>query len=260
MSAILVDKKLNPRAPHTADLGSTDAGHERASIDELSASIKNLGQLKPVIVERIPNKADQYRLRAGFRRYEAMRRAGMKEIEVKVYEGEKIDEVAFAENALRANFTSAEYAFCVRHLVMRGVNGTRRMKKTDREIQDAAKTMGIHPATAHRYMVIMMNVDRMILEHWRRSPGAFTVEKLLKISQLPKDEQVFWFHTRYEKTPDSERAKKIVAKLKDRKSKKNMRSLEASIRDGLYDRYGKEWKRGALDALAYCLRGREIKK
>ncbi|MHC4462153.1 MAG: ParB/RepB/Spo0J family partition protein [Planctomycetota bacterium] len=90
----------------TIELEKIDAGEnplrlegENKGIAELSESIKRIGLINPLVVAPDPN-GDHYRLIAGHRRFAACRRAGLKEVAVRITQTDQreICEVALAEN------------------------------------------------------------------------------------------------------------------------------------------------------------------
>ncbi|MHC4604925.1 MAG: ParB/RepB/Spo0J family partition protein [Planctomycetota bacterium] len=94
----------------TIELEKIDAGEnplrlegENKGIAELSESIKRIGLINPLVVAPDPN-GDHYRLIAGHRRFAACRRAGLKEVAVRITQTDQreICEVALAENLVVA--------------------------------------------------------------------------------------------------------------------------------------------------------------
>lgn len=80
-------------------------GHNKG-IAELTESISSIGLINPLVVA--PG-ADGYRYRliAGHRRFAACRRAGLKEVQVRIIEGDQreICEIALAENLFRKDLS-----------------------------------------------------------------------------------------------------------------------------------------------------------
>jgi len=110
------------RPPHAdltlVEIGSIDAGRNlRTAIGEdtlpgLQDSIRELGQLQPIIVRQAGN---ELRLIAGHRRLEAARRAGEKYIEARVYAGDGATDLwearaRLAENVQRLDLNHIELA------------------------------------------------------------------------------------------------------------------------------------------------------
>ena len=112
----------------TIELEGIDAGEnplrlegENKGIAELTESISRIGLINPLVVA--PG-ADGYRYRliAGHRRFAACRRAGLKEVQVRIIEGEQreICEIALAENLFRKDLSPVEMAVAVVALIREG--------------------------------------------------------------------------------------------------------------------------------------------
>jgi ParB family chromosome partitioning protein len=98
----------NPRQPRES--------FEEESLDELAASIKELGVLQPLLVRE---KAGGFELIAGERRLRAARRAGLTEVPVMVVEADDRGslERALVENIHRADLNPIEEAAAYRELI-----------------------------------------------------------------------------------------------------------------------------------------------
>ena len=112
----------------TIELEKIDAGEnplrlegENKGIAELSESIKRIGLINPLVVAPDPN-GDHYRLIAGHRRFAACRRAGLKEVAVRITQTDQreICEVALAENLFRKDLSPIEMAVAVVALIREG--------------------------------------------------------------------------------------------------------------------------------------------
>ncbi|NLF32745.1 MAG: ParB/RepB/Spo0J family partition protein [Planctomycetes bacterium] len=134
--------KPAPAAPPRADLvlipiDQVDATHNvRQAIDEapllqLTASIKQLGMIEPVVVRKLTAAeaggagARKFRLVAGHRRMEAARRAGEEFVEAKIYSG--VDDAweamaRLAENVQRRDLTHMELARVFNDAVQAGLS------------------------------------------------------------------------------------------------------------------------------------------
>ena len=112
----------------TIELEKIDAGEnplrlegENKGIAELSESIKRIGLINPLVVAPDPN-GDHYRLIAGHRGFAACRRAGLKEVAVRITQTDQreICEVALAENMFRKDLSPIEMAVAVVALIREG--------------------------------------------------------------------------------------------------------------------------------------------
>jgi len=110
----------------TLELEKIDAGEnplrlegENKGIAELAVSISRIGLINPLVVA--PD-GERYRLIAGHRRYAACRRAGLKEVTVRVTgtDQREICEVALAENLFRRDLSPIEMAVAVVALIKEG--------------------------------------------------------------------------------------------------------------------------------------------
>jgi len=112
----------------TIELEEIDAGEnplrlegENKGIAELTESIRRIGLINPLVVAP-GSDGDRYRLIAGHRRLAACRRAGLKEVQVRIIEGEQreICEIALAENLFRKDLSPVEMAVAVVALIKEG--------------------------------------------------------------------------------------------------------------------------------------------
>jgi ParB family chromosome partitioning protein len=92
---------------------------DRASIEELAASIREHGVLQPILVQPLPD--GRYQLIAGERRWRAARLAGLATVPAlvrQVNEEERL-ELAIVENVQREDINAVEEAFAYRMLMER---------------------------------------------------------------------------------------------------------------------------------------------
>ena len=90
-----------------------------AALDELTASIRELGILEPLIVRPLAGKTDDYEILAGDRRWRAAQKAGMDRVPVIVHD---VDDrtataIALVENLQREDLNPMEEAFAFRSLM-----------------------------------------------------------------------------------------------------------------------------------------------
>lgn len=112
----------------TIELEEIDAGEnplrlegENKGIAELSESISRIGLINPLVVAP-GSDGNGYRLIVGHRRFAACRRAGLKEVQVRIIEGDQreICEIALAENLFRKDLSPVEMAVAVVALIKEG--------------------------------------------------------------------------------------------------------------------------------------------
>jgi len=112
----------------TIELEEIDAGEnplrlegEDKGIAELAESISRIGLINPLVVAP-GSDGGRYRLIAGHRRFAACRRAGLKEVQVRITEGDQreICEIALAENLFRKDLSPVEMAVAVVALIKEG--------------------------------------------------------------------------------------------------------------------------------------------
>lgn len=84
---------------------------EESALEELSASIREMGVLSPLLVRKLPD-GEGYQLIAGERRFRASRRAGLKEVPVIVRDlsDQEALEIALVENLQRKDLNVIEEA------------------------------------------------------------------------------------------------------------------------------------------------------
>ena len=101
----------NPRQPRVS--------FDEESMATLTASIKELGILQPVLVRQVGEAADEYQLIAGERRWRAARRAGLQTIPVLVQTADETRslEHALVENLHRQDLNVLEEAAAYQQLI-----------------------------------------------------------------------------------------------------------------------------------------------
>lgn len=90
---------------------------EEEALQELSASIKQIGVIQPITLRKISD--DRYQIIAGERRYKASLMAGLEAIPayVKTAEDENVMEMALVENIQREDLNSIEIALAYQNLI-----------------------------------------------------------------------------------------------------------------------------------------------
>lgn len=108
VSAMTPDSTL-PISKVKPNKGQPRRNFEEAALDELADSIKQNGILQPILVRK---KGASYEIVAGERRYQAAKRAGLKEVPVIVREvsDEDVFKLALIENLQRSDLNPIEEA------------------------------------------------------------------------------------------------------------------------------------------------------
>ena len=102
------------------DPGQPRKTFDKATLAELSESIKNHGLLQPLIVTPAPAKSKKkYRIVAGERRYHACIEAGLSDVPVRVVRGDEntLAEIALVENLQREDLNAIETALAIKGLI-----------------------------------------------------------------------------------------------------------------------------------------------
>ena len=95
--------------------------YDEQSLDELAETIKEIGIIQAPVVRPMA-KRGRYILVAGERRWRAAQIAGLKEIDVKIHEGDDYRSVALIENLQREDLTPVEEAAAVHDLIEQDPN------------------------------------------------------------------------------------------------------------------------------------------
>jgi ParB family chromosome partitioning protein len=110
VASLSIDQiETNPLQPRTQ--------FDRESLEELAASIKELGIIQPVTVRKVGQ--DKYQLISGERRYRACRIAGVQEIPsyIRVANDQTMLEMALVENIQRENLDAIEVSISYQRLI-----------------------------------------------------------------------------------------------------------------------------------------------
>lgn len=95
--------------------------YDDQSLNELAETIKEIGIIQAPVVRPVA-KRGRYILVAGERRWRAAKIAGLKEIDVKIHEGDDYRSVALIENLQREDLTPVEEAAAVNDLIEQDPN------------------------------------------------------------------------------------------------------------------------------------------
>jgi ParB family chromosome partitioning protein len=92
---------------------------DEAKLEELTATVKSVGLIEPILVRPIDNNENRFEIVAGARRYRAAERAGLSEVPVVIRElsDEETLEVAIVENLQREDLNSLEETEAVLRLL-----------------------------------------------------------------------------------------------------------------------------------------------
>jgi len=173
----------------TADAArNTRQWYDPAGIKDLAADIKKRGLINPPEVTPDPEKAGQYRLEMGYRRYLALKEIDPEgQVRVQVLPADTTDLELFlrntSENEKRQDLTTYEKALACQ----RGVS--------DHELSHtlAGKQVGLSKASSVNYCSILNGLHPKILKVWsdpsHQAHGLCTVNTLQPLAQLDKAEQ-----------------------------------------------------------------------
>ncbi len=94
---------------------------DEAELETLTATIRNQGVLQPILVRPAPDKADEFQIVAGERRWRAAQKAGLRTIPavVKPLDDRAVLEIGIVENVQRADLNAIEEAMGYRALIDR---------------------------------------------------------------------------------------------------------------------------------------------
>lgn len=94
-------------------------GYDKAKLEELAESIRQVGLLEPLIVRPSPGKSDQYEIVCGHRRFRAAKVAGLAEVPVEIREldDETVLEIQLVENVQRADLSPIDEAKGFRRMI-----------------------------------------------------------------------------------------------------------------------------------------------
>ena len=95
--------------------------YDEQSLEELAETIKEIGIIQAPVVRPVA-KRGRYILVAGERRWRAAKIAGLKEINVKIHEGNDYRSIALIENLQREDLTPVEEAAAVNDLIEQDPN------------------------------------------------------------------------------------------------------------------------------------------
>lgn len=220
-----------------------DADAADVEVGQLAATIREHGQLHPLIVRPTTHAGYTWDLVAGFRRHRALRVAGIKEAFCVEWTG-PVSGVREAENIARKPMTEPEILEAVRAL----------SKKLD--AATVALRTGLKVERVEQYVRVARRLIHPVLVAWRRSPGAFRLDELDQVATLSSAKQSEWFYGRTQRD-----AAAALPPPKREAPKRHGRSpAEVAIqiycleRGERWTQHSEEWRRGALHALRWSMR------
>ena len=130
-----------------------------AEIDELAASIRQKGVLQPILLRVSPNRAGEYEIVAGERRWRASQKAGLHELPAMIRELDDVQvlEIGVIENVQRAALNPIEEAAAYRALV-------ETHNRTQEQVADAVGKSRSHVANAVRLLNLPKPVQTLVLD------------------------------------------------------------------------------------------------
>ena len=149
----------------------------KAPLAELTESVRRMGILQPILVER---KGPRFRILAGNRRFAAARGAGMPAVPALVVEGVSDKEaikLALTENVLRENFSPYEVALGC--LLLKREHGC--------DYAEIAELTGLQPKSIQRRMRIAIRATPAVAEALHE--GRIGNAHALAILRLPSEQQ-----------------------------------------------------------------------
>lgn len=142
-------------------------------LKELALSIKEHGLIQPIVVKK---EGVKYRIIAGERRYRAAKIAGLKELPVVLYQGEKDYLIALTENLQRENLNPLEVAEAYGEL----------MKRNAYTQQQLADQIGKSRPEISNYLRLLSLSDRI---KKLLAAGTVSVGQVRPLTVLPAGEQ-----------------------------------------------------------------------
>lgn len=243
IDALVVDHDKNARFSAHYDVALPDPQHHASSLRELADSMLALGQLQPCIVVKLPDS--RWELRAGFRRYSAAKLAHFSHLLVAEYLGDPRG-VTEAENTQKA-LLPVERAFAIHKLVKEGLKEA-----------EIAKRLAMSPGNVQQYRTIMRCVHPMLLDAWKRAPGAFTYNVMVELSTLSQENQLLWYQeacglaVKGEKTAPGRKS----TKLRNVEIERFKQALTAGKLDQIFD--GLTSREVAIRVIEYITERKEI--
>ncbi|MCP5080715.1 MAG: ParB/RepB/Spo0J family partition protein [Alphaproteobacteria bacterium] len=199
--------------------------YDEQSLDELAETIKEIGIIQAPVVRPVA-KRGRYILVAGERRWRAAKIAGLKEIDVKIHEGDDYRSVALIENLQREDLTPVEEAAAVNDLIEQDPNINQ---------SNVWQIIGKSRQTVNQLLKIN-SLPRII----RTESTSLSIPKtiLIELSQLSDvDEQLrLWEQAKEGKLRVSDirsaKPRRAAAKKTSERGASKLASIDQAIREG----------------------------
>jgi len=153
------------------------------TLNEFASNIQRIGFLNPIIVNK------QYEILSGSLRREALRRAGIKEAPVIVYDTEEMAKRAgLSKDEMEIIIASSDdlYAYPLRPEERRRL--VNRLRSTDRSLKDVARLLGCSEERLLKWMGIKLYQTK--LGRWVKRRRGYRKEKILKELMLKYGDQL----------------------------------------------------------------------
>ena len=248
LTDIIVDEKFNARKDYGGEVPGTKSEERRQTLEELAESLKNDGQLQPVLVSKTDK--GKYTLRFGFRRYKALQLLEEEFILVQLWEGTDYDAVMInlTENCSRNDLHPWEMALRCAEI----------SKQFKVEALEISKRVGKSKSHVNNLIRIANNVDSKIFEAWQRNDQRATFGHMVDLAKMDKKaQQAKWAEWGGEK-PDGDSASggdgagATAGTAGEKKKRPTKRQIEQAF-DALKNYEDGEWKKGCVAALKFVM-------
>lgn len=189
---------------------------------ELAESIKNVGIIQPIIVQK---REDYYEIIAGERRWRAAKMAGLKEVPViiKNFSDLEIVEIALIENIQRENLNPIEEAYAYKRLIDE-------FKLKQDEIAEKVSKSRAAITNAIRLLKLDQRVQQMVVDDMISTGHARAL-----IGVEDAEEQVNLAHRIFDEKMSVREVERLVQKIQSgKKEQENKKSEAKEERDFIY--------------------------
>ncbi|MCI7813339.1 MAG: ParB/RepB/Spo0J family partition protein [Lachnospiraceae bacterium] len=189
---------------------------------ELAESIKNVGIIQPIIVQK---REEYYEIIAGERRWRAAKMAGLKEIPViiKNFSDLEIVEIALIENIQRENLNPIEEAYAYKRLIDE-------FKLKQDEIAEKVSKSRAAITNAIRLLKLDQRVQQMVVDDMISTGHARAL-----IGVEDAEEQVNLAHRIFDEKMSVREVERLVQKIQSgKKEQENKKSEAKEERDFIY--------------------------
>lgn len=189
---------------------------------ELAESIKNVGIIQPIIVQK---REEYYEIIAGERRWRAAKMAGLKEIPViiKNFSDLEIVEIALIENIQRENLNPIEEAYAYKRLIDE-------FKLKQDEIAEKVSKSRAAITNAIRLLKLDQRVQQMVVDDMISTGHARAL-----IGVEDAEEQVNLAHRIFDEKMSVREVERLVQKIQSgKKEQENKKNEDKEERDFIY--------------------------